>query len=283
MPLNESEILAIVVSFNGQAKTLETVEQLRRFVGHVLVVDNGSDLTSVTLLGKYDGSAAVSVMFLPENRGIGYGLNMGVDKARQCGYRWLLTMDQDSYVDDGMIEKYKDYVLRHADSLCLTPTLILNGDTNVHSNEDVGYAITSGNLVRIDVFDRVGLYDEQLFIDGVDFDFSLRVRKAGLKICRVVDGMMRHELGQSHGRGGILKRFHTFHSPVRRYYMYRNLLVLVERYGRLFPSFICRLIASHLIYLVTILFFGKDRLQSYIYIGRGIADYFNGRDGALRR
>jgi rhamnosyltransferase len=279
--LGPDDILAVVVSYNGRDKTVRTVGALRGHVGRVLVVDNASDASSIALLKSLEQLPDVSLHLLEKNKGIGFALNHAIRVARDQGYRWLLTMDQDSLADGAMVEEFRAAVTRNPDWACLAPTLVLAGihSAGSGSDESVGYAITSGNLVRMDVFDKVGWYDEGMFVDQLDFDFSLRVRKANFGIYRIAKATLYHELGDAGAPKTLLGRFHTFHSPLRRYYAYRNYLQLAKRHLRDFPKFIVKLALVQMLQLVTITIYGRDRARSFLFIGRGVADFFRGRTG----
>jgi len=281
--LNQDEIMAVVVSFNGGQKTLRTIDALIGQVDHVHVVDNSSAPESVSILEKITCKTNVSVSWLPENKGIGHALNIGIRMAHKRGYRWLLTMDQDSIAHAAMIQAFINLVDKNSSMVCLAPQY---SEYSLNATEDVrlvDYAITSGNLVRMDVFDRAGLYNEELFIDGVDFDFSLRVRSAGLNIYLVGAARMQHELGDKACTVPVLGRFHTFHTPLRRYYIYRNYLYLVNRYATEFPGFAVKITLSRIVYVFTILLFGEQRLKSMLYISHGFLDYFRDIDGPFQR
>ena len=275
--------MAVVVSFNGRGKIVETIESLAGQVDHVHVVDNASDPESLEILQKLSLRPGISITWLAENKGIGCALNIGVKLAREQNYRWLLTMDQDSIIGMSMVEAFAAVVDRNPDMLCLAANYSASTDNEVSSALPVKYAITSGNLIRIDVYDRVGLYDEDLFIDGVDFDFSLRVIKSGLAIYQVTDAQMQHELGDSVCGFPMLGRIHTYHSPERRYYMYRNFLYLLKEYAVEFPTFFLKLAILQILYVFTVLIFGEQRLRSMALIGRGLFDYFRGIKGPLRK
>jgi rhamnosyltransferase len=131
----------------------------------------------------------------------------------------------------------------------------------------------------MDVFNKTGLYDEGMFIDQMDFDFSLRVRRAEFEIHRIARAVLRHELGDEAAPRAPLGRFHTFHSPLRRYYIYRNGLYLAKRHLRNFPAFIARLAVVSMLQLVTIALYGRERARSFLYILRGVSDFFRGRTG----
>lgn len=277
--MNSGDVLAVVVSFNGGYKTVRTVNALLGRVGHVRIVDNGSGPESRDLLYRLQEQSGVSLTLWADNRGVGAALNEGLLTARRLGYSWLLTMDQDSIVDDAMIEAFCDAVRRDSSLTCLTPVLLLDARRSLEGTATVDYAITSGNLVRLDLFDDVGYYDEGLFIDCIDFDFSLRVRAAGSRIVRVGGAFLHHELGDSPSSGRWLARSHTYHSPLRRYYIYRNYLYIAKRYLRRYPYFVMRATAAHLLQLFSIVLLGKERASSFVYIWRGVRDYFLGISG----
>src|SRR5207247_9483384 len=172
----------------------------------------------------------ITVGRLGENRGVGHALNLAVQRARQMGYSWLLTMDQDSVVDGSMIQAYQAAVERDRSRVCLAPMIAGNGATRHATGGVIRYAITSGNLVRVSLFDQVGLYDEGFFVDCVDFDFSLRLRRAGYAVHRVSNAFTQHQLGEVNEVPSFLSRYYAEHSPVRRYYMSWNFLSMMERY-----------------------------------------------------
>jgi rhamnosyltransferase len=276
--MKPSDVLAVVVSYNGRGQIRDTVLALRTQVGHVHIVDNGSLTESLGVLEGLEREANVSVERLGENRGVGYALNRGVERARQMGASWLLTMDQDSLVDGSMISAYQKAIEQYPERICLSPT-IKNGAKASEEGCEVGYAITSGNLVRLDLYDQIGLYDEGFFIDCLDFDFSLRVRRAGHHIHRISGASMQHQLGEAVELPTLARKYYALHAPVRRYYMSRNYLYLTERYFFRFPKFIVKLGFAHALLTAISAFLDPDPVASYRAIGRGVLDYLARRDG----
>ena len=280
--MNAKDVLAVVVSYNGLHKTRRTVDALRGQVGHVHIVDNGSAAESLNVLDVLEQEPGITVERLGENRGVGHALNLGMERATQIGCSWLLTMDQDSVIDGSMIQAYQAAVERDPGLVCLSPCVTKNGRKEQAATSVVGYAITSGNLVRVSLFDQVGLYDEGFFVDCVDFDFSLRLRRAGYAVHRVSNAFMQHQLGEVNEVPSFLSRYYAEHSPVRRCYMSRNFLYMMERYLLRFPVFILKLALSHLLLLVLIGIYDPSPLRSYRAIGKGIWDYLARRDGIYR-
>jgi rhamnosyltransferase len=272
--MRRDEVLAVVVSYNGLQKTRQGVNAVREQVGHVHIVDNGSEAESLAILDVLERDSHTTVQRLSENKGVGHALNLGVKRARELGYSWLLTMDQDSVVDRSMMEAYEAAIERHAERVCLAPTLATHGKETEPEDILIGYAITSGNLVRVSVFDTIGLYDEGFFIDSIDFDFSLRLRKAGYSVFRVSDALMQHRVGEPVDVPHFLRRFYAQHPAVRRYYMCRNFLYMAERYFVRFPKFIAKLALVHMIHVVLVGIFDPTPLKSYRAMARGMGDYF---------
>jgi hypothetical protein len=90
---------------------------------------------------------------------------------------------------------------------------------------------------------------------------------------------MQHALGEPVRIGNFLGKFYARHAPVRRYYMFRNYLYLVERYLLRFPSFIVKLGAARLILFALIGFFDTSPLESYRAAARGVYDYLRRKRG----
>lgn len=200
------KIIAVVVSFNGGQKTLKTIEALLSQVDYIHIVDNGSDSFSLDLLDGIEDSR-VSICKLGENRGIGVALNIGLLKARELDCSWVLTMDQDSVAAPNMVGCLIKTIMKDDEILCLSPNLIVHDDDKFALKAgSVLYAITSGNMVNIEIYNKIGNYNEDYFIDCVDFDFSLRVRKAGFKIFKDPNAFLYHELGEKNNLPRLFKR-----------------------------------------------------------------------------
>ena len=191
-------------------------------------------------------------------------------------------MDQDSIAAPDMIASFARTVASDATSLCLSPNMVLHGESSVpHRTGPVAYAITSGNLVNMKIYNAVGGYNEEYFIDCIDFDFSLRVRRAGYKIFKDPAALLFHELGEKNHLPKLYKKYYALHSPLRRYYMFRNFLFLARKYLFSDFSFIFKLFLLHVILFVLLIFHDPKPVTSVLMILRGVSDYFSGMVGAL--
>jgi len=130
--MTPSDVLAVVVSYNGGDAIAPTVSALRSQGVRVHIVDNGSDAPTLAALDALAQDAGVSVELLGRNLGVGHALNRGVVKARALGATWLLTMDQDSLVDSGLVAAYARAAARHPGGVCFAPTI----DDSHHGEND---------------------------------------------------------------------------------------------------------------------------------------------------
>lgn len=285
--MENTEIFAVVVCYNGSGDLLKTVNALDGKVGHINIVDNGSAAETLNVLKGLEERSNFSVTYLHENKGIGFALNAGMQKAEDMGYKWLLTMDQDSIADPEMTSAFCKAIDSDNSLCCLAPSISIFGQENSFNSKqnkdnEISYAITSGNLVKLSVFKTIGLYNEKLFIDCVDFDFSLRVRAAGLKIHSVPDAKLYHQLGEEHNVPKLFSWFYTLHSPLRRYYMYRNWGFMMQHYVLNFPALILKSTIIHVLLLMVIPFYDKNPGKSLKFICFGVRDYFKNQYGPFK-
>lgn len=199
----------------------------------MIIVDNGSKEKYVKYI-KSINEDKIEIILNKENLGIATALNIGVRKALENGYEWILTMDQDSKASPDMVKKMFNVYNsinreERKDILSIFPNFVderiqsIEENSNMNSYEYVDADITSGNLLRKEVFEKVGFFDDSLFIDLVDTDFCMRLNEKGIKMIKIRDAVLYHSLGESKTIKGILGSFNTSnHSALRRYYMTRK-------------------------------------------------------------
>ena len=292
MTTPRNDVAAVVVSWNPDVDRLRVViDALQAEVSALVVVDNGSrNVGDVReLLKEREGTDLVELV---ENQGVSAALNIGVGQLRSAQPAWILTMDQDSVVDEGALARILDSYDRldpatqarcgilalraYAGPWRLPLTKYTDGLMVVGDRGDFTErrgVITSGNLVRAELFDRIR-FDESLFVDQVDFDFCYSVRRSGYLVLEHKAFLMNHVLGE---RPTEAKRQHPYENVQRIYYIARNSTRLLLR-GRLPIRFYI---------LQTILFGGAYVSVNGLWSGgrfsvafvRGVSDALRGRMG----
>ena len=185
-------------------------------------------------------AAGARVVRHDANRGIGAALNSGVRALAGHAPDFVLTLDQDSRLDEGyvaeLVAAYRSALEHGVRVGMVAPASVESiGRMSARQEGDVlvgGEPIQSGLLVPPAVLEEVGGFDEALFIDGVDTDFYLRALDAGYA-CVVAPGTrIGHRLGRAHEgpvrRGPAL----VVAADFRYFYQWRNLVRLLRRHGR---------------------------------------------------
>lgn len=231
------KIAAVVVTFNRKALLLETLrgltEQTRK-PDHIYVIDNASsDGTGDEL--EYSGFLSredVSYVKLDKNTGGAGGFNRGIEIAKQAGYDWFWTMDDDVEPEEKALEVLLEYI-EISECINSTKTFTESGEVQYWEqyfdfatgrlidlknssfwNEKkwcpVNVACFEGMLVSKRIVDLVGLPDKSYFIYHDDTVFGI---KASLytNVIYVRDAVFRKKI---YGYGKA--------SPFRAYYTIRN-------------------------------------------------------------
>jgi eps11N len=230
------KVLAGIVLFNPDIDRLkENIDAIYCQVNTVVLVNNGSEnFDKVQILaGEYKG-----IRFIDNKRnlGIATALKQMMDFAIQEQYDWVLTLDQDSVCQPGLIEKYSYYVGMEKVGILTCNIVDRNFSVDSGFKEDEEYreikqCITSASLVSVAAYRLTDGFDEKLFIDSVDFDICINMRKHGFKIIKVNFNGILHEVGHGKNVKLLFKNYVSYnHSPFRQYYMARNQRYLVKKY-----------------------------------------------------
>lgn len=237
-----ARVVAIIGTYRPQPALLsELLAAVIPQVAAVCVIDDGTDageLRALRAVVSAAGHPAPRLVECGSNRGLAAALNTGIGIARELGATHCLLLDQDSRPAGDMVATLlaaENAALAHGLPLAgLGPLLpeIRQHEPAVDTAPVPGLRpaellVTSGSLVRLSVFDRVGVMDESLFIDNVDLDWSFRARALGFATCVVDAATMQHRIGERRRlAGGLVVAVHT---PDRLYYMMRNRMRLYAR------------------------------------------------------
>jgi rhamnosyltransferase len=142
------------------------------------------------------------------------------------------------------------------------------------------YVITSGSFFSPRAFAAAGYFNEGLFIDYVDVEYCLRLKTLGYRVIEVHSAEILHQMGRLEENVLMGEPVHpTHHPPLRRYYQFRNALLLHRQYRESQRSWRLRNRITLIKMLILILFYEKQRLRSLLQILRGIGHGMAGRSG----
>ncbi|MEQ8304004.1 MAG: glycosyltransferase family 2 protein [Cyclobacteriaceae bacterium] len=227
------EVAGVVVLYNPDGNVTSNIDSYLHQVERLFVVDN-SEFINKEIVSKVSSNKKVKYIGNRGNRGVAFALNKGIDAAIEEGFRWLLTMDQDTSLPEGAVETmYKFGAVSCADNVGLVSPKHIpeQKESKIDDFVQVSYTMTSGNLLNLDSVREVGGFIDDLFIDHVDHEFCFRLNRAGYKIFESDGIAIEHKLGEDINKAFLgYKVAVRGHSPFRLFYMVRNGLIVSKIY-----------------------------------------------------
>ena len=290
------KLAGVVVVYNPSDSVLKSIDSYIDDIDILYVVDNSSSDNSKMFCGK-----KIKYIANLDNLGIAKALNIGAQNAIEDGYKYLLTMDQDSRFEKGGLAILKKNIIEYDKDTDLiklfgnnlnnigifTPVHVINNDPSIMGMPSSKFdspvnVMTSGNIINLDIYKKIGGFKDWFFIDCVDFDYCLNLRRHGYNIVRFNEVRLNHELGSYVEKKIFGKVYSTFeHNYVRRYYIVRNRHYLYDIYHNDFKEYCelekkCTMKEFKLVWLCE-----KNKLKKTFYMLKGYFDYKKGIKGRL--
>lgn len=293
MPLGADEmttqsVCAVIVTYHPSIEMLENLTNVLAQVQGLVVVDNGSNPDELQAVQKASRTLGFHLIENEKNLGIAEALNQGVRWAKSEGYPWVILFDQDSKITEGFIcQMFADW-RSHPNRKrvgSLHPRYV-DPDTGIEAvvPRDIGGTLvlpmTSGTLMPLWIFEKVGWFASEYFIDLVDWEYSFRIRAAGFLVADSRRARLLHAAG-SPAKTTVLGR--TFqsshHSATRRYYISRNSIALYREYFLMFPAQVLYCIGRQFRELLVCLIAETDRKRKFHNFWLGTWDGLTGKMG----
>ena len=274
---------AVVVLFQPPATVLENVASYAGQVSAVFAIDNTPepDAGFVAALREVPGLTYIAN---GANLGIATALNIGARAARDAGFAWVLTMDQDSTATPGMVGRLMACALGASGRVGLvSPVHRQVGGVEREVSRDcheVLTAMTSGNIVDVAALESVGWFMDDLFIDQVDNEICLRFWRQGFRVLEAGDADLVHRVGDVRKHRFPYPAYSSNHSAIRRYYIARNRLWVGRMYASDHPEFGRFERAQLRKDILKIVLYEREKGRKLAMIWRGWRDYRAGRLGA---
>jgi rhamnosyltransferase len=282
---------AIVVTFHPQAEHVRHLAKVREQVDVLIVVDNGSNAEGLAALRSAGEEVGFRLIENGDNLGIGAALNRGVREAQREGCQWVVLLDQDSVVSDRfiltMIEEFESY-RSHRKILQIVPRYVdpetgTERPVSRYNDGGVFLTITSGSLFPMEVFDKCGMFQEDLFIYCIDDDYSLRIRKSGYFIGMSKKAVLLHRSGHPTSRKLLGMKISTRnYRPEVHYYYARNKVRILRTYGQTFPRLILPTLREFATIPLKISLMEDASWRKLKLFTLGLLDGFAGRTGRVR-
>ncbi|HBO06466.1 glycosyltransferase [Bacteroides sp. OM08-17BH] len=154
----------------------------------------------------YDNSPVIDSDFIKypivyihdhSNGGLGKAYNSAAQYAKENGIDWLLILDQDTKLLSGFLENYIQTIKKHPEISILAPQVKLPDGTllSPHCRKrklkkmvsdafypmNVYFLINSGLCIRTSAFLQVKGYNEDVWLDFSDIQFTRKLSHSGIK------------------------------------------------------------------------------------------------------
>lgn len=296
-------ILIAIITYNGQNCILETVKTLRAVSFNsypVLILDNASSDQTVSLLESLE-DPDLEIKQLGSNLGLGAAYNIALAEAGKRSFRWLFLLDQDSVCRPGCLESlYKQaedllHSQKKVGGICAAvysrafPDVIhlpyiWDGKSlkpiqrsDKQNIMQIDSSISSGTLYSVNALQDIGGFRADFFIDFVDHECHLRLKKAGWSMWCSWDAWIEHDLGnyqQMTAEGLWIE-----HEPWRYYYMVRNMVAGYRTHGG--HRAMLRFIHEAWLHGKRLKKYGRAPNKCILYMFKGLVHGLQGRLGQL--
>jgi len=278
-------IAGVVILYHPDIpKAVENILTYASQLNKLYVFDNSSSSIIEVTKDFVDLKIPIEFITTGTNEGISKRLNEAANKAIQEGYDFLLTMDQDSSFDTGIFGQYLQLVDAYSKEKvaqfgvnCDPKHIPISG---IPFNADS--LITSGTILNLAVFQKVGNFDEKLFIDFVDVEYSLRASNIGYQNIIFTNIIMKHAIGYLKlGRSfkNFKKTLRILHTPIRVYYIIRNGLYLLFKVNHVDKKARKAILFDHMKMLKNDFLYNDHLGAVYVNAAQGVYDFLLNKMG----
>src|SRR3989344_2180725 len=261
------KIAVVVLNYYGLQETQSCLRSLRKIKKNnieveIIVVDNNStDGSQITLPKERD----IKFMQNEKNLGFSGGNNRGIKYALEKNVDYVLILNNDTVVDENFLvnlvnnknadisspkiyfekgfefhkdrytEKQLGEVIWYAGGNIDWQNIIGKhiGVDEVDNGQfsksrEVDFATGACMLVKREVFEKIGYFDEKYFLYLEDMDFCVKAKKAGFKILFEPKAVVWHKNAASIGGSG---------SNLQDYYFTKSRLLFALKFAKLRTKF----------------------------------------------
>ena len=238
----------IIVYYPDIMKLGKLIRSIECQVSETIVYNNGG-IHGEDIIRLFNSSNYL-IINSQENVGIGHAINAICAATTQYMVDYVVTFDQDSAPDVDFVAGLHAFMvsLEDFDQVAAVGPILIDerskkemfpifqagvwwvGKVYPQSNSIAAISttmlITSGMLLKLSAWKESGGFREDFFIDHVDTEWCLRSLALGFKLYVSPSIVMRHELSDEAPKR-VFGRLVLKYSPMRRYYTFRNSVVLI--------------------------------------------------------
>lgn len=299
-----SVVITTCSRYNDLLACIRSVMDSTLIPSEVIIIDDAStdetkDLNAASFNGMFKNSAKTGFVVVHHSE------NLKMVKARNDGAKaargdYVLFIDDDNEIDKEMIRLLAEFALLHPEAGIVGPGMFYfkSGKKyldyqriNFFTGKTKGYIERSNKefyltdgvpnvfLIKKEVFNKCGYFDEKLIQTFTEPDFAFSARKCGFEAVIVEKAKTFHKVDEGgnltpRGLGGAFKQ--------KAYCTMRNRMLIIFRYGNFIQKLVYLLLFSWawaLMYSALMLPYGRfDLIKLYWYGWKdGLIYAFTGR------
>ncbi len=281
-------IAACVILYHpNTTEIISNIETYLPFVKKLYVFDNSQKKSNQLV---FKNLKKTEYYWDGENKGISIRLNDACKKAIEENFDYLLTMDQDSCFDTITINHYFQCIVNFVYHSKVAVYGLEYNRKEIYSKTpittEVDHLITSASVLNLKLFNVIGGFDNNLFIDGVDIDYCFSAICKGFKNIKFCNISFSHSLGTRTKRGSIFtlylfKKYVSLHSSLRIYYMFRNMLYIKNKYEKKIPEIIRKFEKNQRYHISKNIRYSNEIVKVLKYKQKAFQDFKNNKMGEI--
>ena len=227
------KVSIVILNFRVKDRVMSCIDSiLKSSYGNIeiIVVDNNSrdDLEKALL-------SQPNIRFIQTGANLGYtgGNNVGIKEALKGDAKYIFILNPDTTIKKNTIEVLVKVAQEIGDSV-VGPKIYFEDSKKIwyaggrldlenvlgshmgvdevdqgqyEKQEETDYVTGAAMFVSREVFEKIGLFDEQYFLYYEDSDFCFRAKKAGFKVMYIPQAVVYHANAKSTGLGSFLQDY----------------------------------------------------------------------------
>jgi len=179
------KVYIVILQYNQSAHTLKCLESVAKLTYpnyEVVVVDNGSETAHLKNVEYWiDLNKAKSYKLIANNSNTGYGAgnNLGIKYALDHGADYVLILNNDTIIAPDFLDKIPQAYISGPIIHKIKWFFPGGIPSSAPIDSSIKYISGAAMLVKKEVFEKIGFFDESYFLYFEDADFCFRARKVG--------------------------------------------------------------------------------------------------------
>lgn len=281
------KIAGVVVLYKPNSNVMDNIKSYLKLLEQLYVIDN-SPIPNTNKEIFVDQK--ITYISNNGNKGLANALNVGAKMALKAKNEWLLTMNQNSFFEKEGLLKMILFLEELKNNKIISEILGFKYDklgvlsplqeTTIKQNDkptglEYPLAVTGpGHLINLNIYKKTNGFKDWLFIDTVDIEYCLNIRKKGYKVVQMNTVKLKHNLENIKKKTFLDKTIYvTDYNATRLYYTTRNRYYLYDMYNKDFLDYCADELKKNRNEVIKIILFESNKIKKIKAIYKGYRDY----------